>query len=101
MMFVRNVIAKKREEMFKWFKYIFAAEEDSYYEECLRRDAEIRDIRRRIEEQRNQLPPPRSFHVERHEHMEKPQQNMEQTYLKEKRDSELDAIKKNLIRRKL
>lgn len=85
----------------KWLiNLLFGKDEDSYYEECIRRDAEIRDIRRRIEEQRNLLSSPRSFHVERHEEMAQPKQVVEQASERERKNAELDAIKAKLMGRK-
>lgn len=86
--------------MIKWLKELLLGEEDSYYEECIRRDAQIRDIRRRIEEQRNSLPSARSFHVERHEKVAQPIQVVGQISEKEKREADLADLKAKLTRRK-
>lgn len=86
--------------MIKWLKELFLGEEDSYYEECIRRDAQIRDIRRRIEEQRNSLSSSQSFHVERYEKVAQPIPFVEQISEKEKREADLADLKAKLTRRK-
>lgn len=86
--------------MIKWLKELFLGEEDSYYEECIRRDAQIRDIRRRIEEQRNSLSSSQSFHVERYEKVAQSIPVVEQISEKEKREADLADLKAKLTRRK-
>lgn len=91
--------------MFRQVFNILFGKEDSYYEECLQRslqrDAKIRDIRRRIEEQRSAFPPARSFHIERHEEVLQPEPNLEQAQTrKEQKNRELEDIKAKLTRRK-
>jgi hypothetical protein len=82
------------------FDILFGKEKDDYYEEYVRRDAEIRDIRRRIEEQRNLLSPPQSFHVERHEKMVEQKPDMGKASETERRNKELEDIKAKLMGRK-